>query len=348
VEDRENWVDYAKAIGIILVVYGHVVRGLNKGGIDLPAYLYQLSDSIVYSFHMPLFFFLSGLFFYKSFSTKGATKLISSKVDTIFYPYIIWSMLQGGAEVFLSNYTNGNVSLNEVLSLLWSPRAQFWFLYALFFIFVLSSILYTLLTKIFTIPLFICSIVLYFYPSLLPDSYIPQVIAIYFVFFMLGIVFTMYFKVEYLSSFTIFIGLTISFVIGQWFFHFYLNYQYSNRGIELFVLTCVSIAFVISLSTHLSRANYRFIAYIGLSSMAIYVMHILAGSGTRVILNKIFEVDSFVIHLFVGCLVGVLAPLAVVYLSQKIKMKYLFNAPISYWCIKSYKVLNIAKNKLFN
>lgn len=61
--DRESWVDYAKGIGIILVVYGHVARGLFNSGISVPLNLYHLLDSIVNTFHMPLFFFLSGLFF---------------------------------------------------------------------------------------------------------------------------------------------------------------------------------------------------------------------------------------------------------------------------------------------
>jgi len=61
VTNRSGWVDYAKAIGIILVVYGHVARGLYNAGIAFPEPLYSLTDSVVYSFHMPLFFFLSGI-----------------------------------------------------------------------------------------------------------------------------------------------------------------------------------------------------------------------------------------------------------------------------------------------
>lgn len=44
---RVEWVDVAKGIGIILVVLGH-----NQS----PDYIIKF----IYSFHMPLFFFLSG------------------------------------------------------------------------------------------------------------------------------------------------------------------------------------------------------------------------------------------------------------------------------------------------
>jgi len=47
---RSNWIDNAKAIGIILVVYGHVARGLYNAGIKVHVPLYQLIDSVVYSF----------------------------------------------------------------------------------------------------------------------------------------------------------------------------------------------------------------------------------------------------------------------------------------------------------
>lgn len=335
-KNRESWVDYTKAIGIILVVYGHIARGLYNGGFDFPVTYYELFDSVVYSFHMPLFFFLSGLFFYKSFSNKGGAKLIFSKVDTIFYPYVIWSLLQGGLEVLLSNYTNGNVSLVEVFSLLWSTRAQFWFLYALFSIFILSSVIYTLISKRFTIPLFVCSVALYLYPSVLPQGFIFKFISSNFVFFTLGVVFTMYAKIEHFSSWLALLGLALSFVVGQWFFHGFLSYQYTDMGVESLLLACISIVFVVSISLHLSRANYKFFAYVGSSSMAIYLMHILAGSGSRVILNKAFGVDSVVIHLVVGCLVGVIAPLIALYLIEKFKIKYLLSAPVSNWAINSY------------
>ena len=335
--DRENWVDYAKGIGIILVVYGHVDRGLYNAKIDMPTY--ELVDSIIYSFHMPLFFFLSGLFFYNSFSNKGSAKLIFSKIDTIFYPYVIWSIFQGGLEVLLSGYTNGDLGLRDVLSLLWSPRAQFWFLYALFFIFVFSTIIYSVMAKRFSIVLFFVSLVLYLNPTLLPSFYLFDLLTSNFVFFMLGIMFTLYFKVEYFSTLTTLLGLFFSFVLGQWFFHVLLSNRFTDKSIILFILACISISFVVSLSATLSKANFKCIAYIGSSSMAIYLMHILAGSGSRVILSNVFNVESFILHLIIGCLMGVFLPLIAVFLIKKLNVKFMFSAPISYWLDRVYKSL---------
>ena len=173
--NRSIWVDYAKAIGIILVVYGHVIRGIFKAGLPIDTDFYRLSDSIVYSFHMPLFFALSGLFFYKSLSKRGVAGLIGSKIDTVIYPYLIWSIIQGVIEASLSSYTNGNVTYREVFSLLWQPRAQFWFLYALFIIFVVASVLFSKLSVKSILPVFVFLIVrllpVFFYFLLLVSSF---------------------------------------------------------------------------------------------------------------------------------------------------------------------------------
>jgi fucose 4-O-acetylase-like acetyltransferase len=64
-DSRNIWVDYAKAIGIILVVYGHVARGIFNAGLVIDQALYELVDHVIYSFHMPLFFFCRGFFLYK-------------------------------------------------------------------------------------------------------------------------------------------------------------------------------------------------------------------------------------------------------------------------------------------
>lgn len=60
--ERQNWVDSAKAIGIFLVFYGHFVESIYKSGSIIAFEQFK----IIYSFHIPLFFFLSGFFGKKS------------------------------------------------------------------------------------------------------------------------------------------------------------------------------------------------------------------------------------------------------------------------------------------
>jgi fucose 4-O-acetylase-like acetyltransferase len=333
---RSDWVDYAKAIGIILVVYGHIARGLFNAGINIPESTYRLADSVVYSFHMPLFFFLSGLFFYQSLSKRGSIGLTLNKIDAIVYPYLIWSILQGVVEARLSNYTNGDVAFSDVFSL-WEPRAQFWFLYALFFVFVVSSIIYSFISEKYVGLVFILAGVLYLSGTVLPDVKAMSFVANNLVYFTLGMVFTKYDAAKFFSSNIALLTTMLVFILSQYLFHGYFGRLYTDKGVETLVLACVSILFVVSLSVAISKTPSRSLAYIGESSMAIYLMHILAGSGVRVILNKILSIDALAIHLVIGCLAGVLLPLLALKIINALKISYVFSAPISEWLLFLYK-----------
>lgn len=332
---RTNWVDYAKAIGIILVVYGHVARGLFNAGMGLPEPLYHLADSVVYSFHMPLFFFLSGLFFHHSYSKLGVGGLILNKLDTIVYPYLLWSILQGGAEVVLSNYTNGNVMISDVLSV-WNPRAQFWFLYALFLVFVATSIIYFLTSQKHIVVVLILAGILNVHCEVFFDVLSVEFVAENTVFFVFGIIFMKYDLTYVLSSYRSLLATLILFVVSQYLFHGYLGMTYINKGVGSLLLACISILFVVALSIALAKSANRFLAYLGASSMAIYLMHILAGSGARVVLHRLLGIDAVGVNLALGCLAGIFVPLLVLGLIKAWRIPYVFSAPISKWLQFSY------------
>ena len=337
---RSDWVDYAKALGIILVVYGHVARGVSSVEIKTQFKSIQTIDSIIYSFHMPLFFFVSGFFFYNSLLKRGGTKLILRKFDTIVYPYIIWSIFQGITEVFLSSYTSGSVTYSDVFSLLWFPRAQFWFLYVLFIFFAVSTIFLSFFSKKAVIFLFLLSIVLYVYPIDISANLILRLLKGYFVFFVFGIFFSLYFKTERISNFFSFSLLSCGFIISQYIFHVKFELLYSDIGIESLLLAFISILFLVSLSSQISTLMpNKTLANIGKLSMAIYILHTLASSGARIILSKVANVHSFEVHLIVGCLTGILIPIFIVSIANKLKFPYLFSAPISKIFLASYRGL---------
>lgn len=57
---REIWPGVAMGIGILLVVYGHAARGLERAGLPIDPDIFSFVDAVSYAFHMPLFFFVSG------------------------------------------------------------------------------------------------------------------------------------------------------------------------------------------------------------------------------------------------------------------------------------------------
>ncbi|WP_202793322.1 acyltransferase family protein, partial [Escherichia coli] len=137
--NRNEWVDYAKGFGIVLVVYEHISRGLYNSGIISDTKWFHFIDSLIYSFHMPLFFFLSGLFLMKSLQVRGLPYFIFNKIDTILYPYLIWSV-----SLFLNFILISLIlSLKEKLKINTTIVIAFSFLFAIFIYLAFSNILDT-------------------------------------------------------------------------------------------------------------------------------------------------------------------------------------------------------------
>jgi peptidoglycan/LPS O-acetylase OafA/YrhL len=158
-----------------------------------------------------------------------------------------------------------------------------------------------------------------------------DLMANYFVFFVLGIGFSFYVKsVEYINLRWLLMAL-FCFIAGQIVFHYGLGLHYTDKGIASLLLAVVSIGVVVITSIHLSSKANQVIIYIGSSSMAIYLMHILVTGGVRIFLSTFLAIDSFSIHLFIGCFAGLLIPLLCLAFINKYKIPYLFSAPVSHY-----------------
>lgn len=79
VGNRLLYNDFAKGMGMLLIVWGHIR-------------LSGLSNAFVYSFHIPLFFALSGMVFNKSkYENFGC--FIRKKVKSLLVPYFLFSIV---------------------------------------------------------------------------------------------------------------------------------------------------------------------------------------------------------------------------------------------------------------
>ncbi len=128
---RLGWVDYAKGIGIFLVVFGHALRSFPPPGPGLTIPLYITLNWSIYAFHMPLFFLLSGLFLHSA-TRQPIGSFLRKKAATLLYPYFLWSLIYGIIQAILSPNRSPIADLLALGQILWQPIDHYWFIYALF------------------------------------------------------------------------------------------------------------------------------------------------------------------------------------------------------------------------
>ena len=78
-EKREGWIDVAKGIGILTVVFGH------SGDFTLVPYLYW--------FHMPLFFIISGYLHKQPQTLDGVLNYNLKRTVQLLVPYVSFYLL---------------------------------------------------------------------------------------------------------------------------------------------------------------------------------------------------------------------------------------------------------------
>jgi len=134
---RNQSVDIVKGIAIILVVLGHVMQGMYHRHL-LQDTAYFLSENFIYSFHMPAFFFVAGLFLDRSLTKRGPAGFAGEKFRTVLYPYLLWPLLALPLLPWIARFKASPPSplLTELSNLLLGNGG--WFLYTLFFILMLA------------------------------------------------------------------------------------------------------------------------------------------------------------------------------------------------------------------
>lgn len=133
-----------QSFAITLVVLGHsVIAGVDFGPVI--SWLWHF----IYSFHMPLFFTLSGYLFLYTGGTKANFRgFLINKTKRLLVPYVVLSTLAFFPKVLLSKIANRPIDfsvISYIKTIIYpvdNTIVFFWFAPTLFLIFVISPIFY--------------------------------------------------------------------------------------------------------------------------------------------------------------------------------------------------------------
>lgn len=133
---RLEYVDALRGFGIVLMIAGHVGFG-------------QIFDIYIHSFHMPLFFFISGFLFNESNKEIGIKRFVLKKTKSFIVPYLFFGIIDF---VILYIVSRKFSIQNIMITFLYSNHNNFpisgalWFLFCLYIVEIIFFLLRTKLS----------------------------------------------------------------------------------------------------------------------------------------------------------------------------------------------------------
>lgn len=320
--ERNVLVDRLKGYACFLVLFGHVIRGIRTAGIAIPS-VFEGIELFIWSFHVALFLFLSGVVYkltgeWKNQKTKG--RFILHKLLSLGVPYVVFSSVY-----ILINSLGGEVntqsSIRDILFIWKTPIAQYWYLYALFFLFCIWAALSGIL-KNWQITLIVVGV-----------SYVVPLLG-----GTLGC-----FDVVFYSALAFGVGTVVNFAVLQkpkpwvkWLvviLHLVAGVTFvalekiEAAGIKEFMMLFgiySSILFISMLQN--CKIVARFLGFMNKYSFQIYLLHTIFTAGIRIILLKL-NIVQWWIHVPVGTVCGIVFSVLAAIIAKKVGFLNFFFFP---------------------
>ncbi|WP_397445077.1 acyltransferase family protein [Polaribacter sp. R77954] len=291
INNRIEWIDTVKGFGIILVVYGHN---------------FPLLENYIYTFHMPLFFLIAGLFH----PNKITSTIIKKRAQQILIPYFLWSSL-----LFLFWYALGRhfgeskaMNLSVFKNLFGVFYAQgdieymnwgipMWFLPAIFLSFLIFGYILKFKQKVHQIIIAVILIIIGFLIPKLTDFHLVwslDVVLVSLVFYAIGYYFKAFIlsdKMQYQKPVLLLFFIVHLFI--SIFFENKVDMYRSNYGNELlFILNGITgVFFWILLFKTIKKIPILF--FFGKHTIPVLAMQVRALTLIKALLLFIFNYKNF-------------------------------------------------------
>lgn len=293
---RIEWIDTAKGLAIILVVYGHALEGVFYN-VGMNVQSYTIQHTFIYAFHMPLFFILSGVFL-SDWLKRSPTIALKQKVKTLLIPYIIWSIIQGAFMLLAHSSSITKIGWKRLLTIPINPIDQFWFIYVLFFALIVYYLIYNYILKS-TFEMLILSFITVIITSFISTWQFYN-LGIAFFFLSIGAFVKRHYSLNIFSGDRIWGVSSILFLLAFLPIFLIKPLLLSNIIIKLLLGTCGSVATMCT-ATHI---HLNLLKKFGKLSLAIYVTHWIFLAGIRFLLIHLHMIDGLALLLLTtlsGC-----------------------------------------------
>ena len=325
---RSNAVDIVKGLAILLVTYEHTGQGMFSRGWWTGASR-NFSDHYVYSFHMPAFFFLAGLFVVGSIQRRGPKDFILEKMKTLLYPYVGWAILLMAIEPLISRFKRDPVPVHwKSFPVLLVNGVAGWFFPVLFCCLILA-----LLTR--RIPSWL-RLGLAFSAAALMQAYGFEVFykTVWYFSFLAGgmVVGRSIFKMGALSRWTSGAAAVVVFALQAAVLYHYRSaagFGYPPQWLGV-VLGFTGTAGLFLIARTIENTNIgNAWAWIGRASLGIFLMAPFPQGATRELLLRVAHTHEFWLQIILPTFLSTLLPAIIWHQQKRWHLGWLFRWPLS-------------------
>lgn len=329
--DRISWVYHARGLAIMLIVYRHIVLGMQASGVAVSEPMYDL-QIVFFNFRMPAFFILSGVFIARSLKRKKPGTVAWSKVSNLLYPYLVWAVITLVLQISFSTFSNAHRSWHHFVNIIAQPRAldQLWYLLALFNVSMLYIGLSELLERKVWLHLLIALGLHYLSFQLQAYSLFSDFFYFY-LYFLTGALITDFLlnaetreKLFKTSNVYWVLPLFVAgqcfwfYEVGQWYWtskeHIAPNHGHTGTMEIIFILINYTGCYVLFITAMLIARSHRneWLAYIGRYSLYVYILHVqIAAIVRKLVRGAYHDVDPWLL-LTICFICGIVLPILLV------------------------------------
>lgn len=311
--NRIEWIDALKGFAILTVVIGHCADGILSAGMytQYQTSLRALYD-FIYSFHMPLFFIISGFVFWLSASYDK----YKTKVFDFVIVYLIWDFLTWLVKFLLASRVNRQVGFDELLGILYHPINPMWYLYVLIAFYLLFSVLGIKKVNLKTV--IICGVIAVLDKMLNLNIGILNQILYYAYFFVVGG------YIEQTKLYTrikvIWIGIASVFLMSNMYLYI-SDFQFNVMTDTVRIFAVANLASLICFYVLPRVRVNNILKLMGENTLQIYVVHCFITAGLRLAF-KATGINNLLLYMIAGTFLGVLIPILIARVCSKL---YYFN-----------------------
>jgi fucose 4-O-acetylase-like acetyltransferase len=325
---RDQGLDCTKGIAIFAVVLFHITRGFVSSGQIEPTMALRFADTFAYGFHVPVFFLIAG---YLVFPKADDAQYQLRRQSWFYYGYLLWSLVTWVLTSGFSGAVNKPMGWHELLWIPVIPIQHFWFILVLMVGTALLGLLRTSTQLIAAIGLFI-AISYGLQLGLVGPAPITSTYTQSLPFILTGGWLRrsgMRLPVSLPAVLTALAGFTLAIAAAT----LHESLLTSATAFPIILAGCY-IAYAAGTYAMRSRWLGSILLMLGQHSYAIYILHVIAGAGSRILLARFLPWLDVSLAMLVSFLAALILPIIAERIARQMGLAALAGFdPLPFWSV---------------